>query len=50
MLYRLRYAWTLWRNVRDLTLREALTYPTPDDRGDPEEDALEEIDAMSDSW
>lgn len=47
-IYHLRFAFHMWANVRDMSMREAWNYPC--DRswgdGDPAEDAYEEVDAM----
>jgi hypothetical protein len=49
LIYHLRYALRL-RSRGGLTLIQAWTYPmpNPDDRGDPIEDADDEMDAFSD--
>lgn len=49
MLFRLRFAYRLWRRVSDISLRQALTYPIdrvtfPD--ASPEEMADAEIDCL----
>ncbi len=47
MLYRIRYAMHLWRNVPGMSLIAALRYPAPAFDGDPIEDAEAEISYMA---
>jgi hypothetical protein len=49
LVYRIRYSLRLWLRIPKMTTFEAFLYPMglDDERGDPIEDADEEISAMA---